>query len=380
MDGRARYGAVRGTGLAEAGRTSLKANRSMSTEILPTRDAFGCHEDRRTIRRSHGLRSLGLALGAVMVGWVLHRIGAPASVWVLWFLHGMIWPHVVRWILHRSENPVADDRRCFMADTAMGGVWIALMQFNLLPSVILATTYAMTLIAIGGGGLLVRGFVLMALACAVTAVAGGLAFAPTTDMGELLASLPLLVVFPATLSIVIYRLHDHVRRQNLMLLRVSSVDSLSGLLNRRRWEEAVNAAMAHPRTDTTAMLLIDIDHFKRVNDQHGHAAGDEVIRRLGAIIRSNLRENDLAGRYGGDEFGVMLDGADEAAAELVAERIRSSVACTLLEHVPGMRCSVSIGIAHSAGGFRTAGAWMEEADAALYRAKLAGRNRFVVAN
>lgn len=351
----------------------------MPTDAMPICGSLGHDELRRVIQRSHGLRTLGLALGALMVGSVLYQLDAPFSVWVLWFLHGLIWPHAVRVILRHSDKPIDDDERCYMVDAAMGGVWVALMQFNLLPCVVLVTSYSMALTAVGGGKLLRRGFLLMTVAGVVSAVADGLAFAPLTSMTELLASIPLLVLFPATISIVLYRLTQRVRRQNRLLLRMSSIDCLSGLLNRRYWEEAVDAALARRRTGTAAMLLIDIDHYKRVNDQHGHAAGDEVIRRLGAIIRSNLRENDLAGRYGGDEFGVMLDGADAAASETVAERIRSGIACSLLDNLPGVRCTVSIGVAQGGPEFRNAAAWMKEADAALYRAKLAGRNRFVVA-
>lgn len=351
----------------------------MSTDTVTLPDARGPDEVRRVIRRSHGLRTLGLALGTIMVGCVLYRLDVPWSVWVLLGLHGLAWPHLVRLVLERSEQPVEDDERCFMVDTAMGGVWIALMQFNLLPMVVTVTMFGMALVAIGGAGKLLRGLGLIALTCAVTSVADGLAFQPRTSMPEMLASIPLLVLFPATLSIIVYRLTQRVHAQNRLLLRMSSVDSLSGLLNRRYWEEAVNAAMVRRRTGTAAMLLIDIDHFKHVNDQHGHAAGDELIRRLGAIIRDNLREDDLAGRYGGDEFGVMLDGADAAATARVAERIRSSVACSLLEQLPGLHCTVSIGVAQGHAGARNAAEWVERADAALYRAKLAGRNQSVAA-
>ncbi|MGH8257977.1 MAG: diguanylate cyclase [Steroidobacteraceae bacterium] len=351
----------------------------MSIDAMPIREPLGPDEMRRLIRRSHGLRTLGLVLGTVMVGSVLYKHGATLPVWILLCLHGLVWSHVVRLILHRSARPLETDERCFMLDTAMGGVWIALMQFNLLPSVVLVTAYSMALIAVDGGKLLVRGLALMVLACAVTAIAGGFAFAPRTDTLELLASVPLLVLFPATLSIIVHRLAQRVQRQNRLLLRMSSIDSLSGLLNRRYWEEAVNAALRRDGSADAAMLLIDIDHFKRVNDQYGHAAGDELVRRLGAIVRNNLRQGDLAGRYGGDEFAVMLADADALATERVAERIRSGIACSLLGNVPGMHCTVSIGVAQGRADLRTAAEWLEEADAALYRAKLAGRNRFVTA-
>ena len=352
----------------------------MTIDALPVADTAALEGAQRIVRRSHGLRTLGMALGAVMVGTVLYGRGAPEPVWVMLAVYSLAWPHAAWLILRRSAEPVARDQQFFVCDAAMGGVWIALMQFNLLPSALLATMFAITLIAVDGRWLLLRGMTTMAVACCVAAVANGLAFAPATSIVELLASLPLLVVFPMTLGAIMRGLARRVRAQNHQLLRLSSTDSLSGLLNRSQWEGAVNAALVRHCCDDAVMLLIDIDQFKRVNDQHGHTTGDEVVKKVGAIIRGSLRDGDLAGRYGGDEFGLVLCGVDMHAAATVAERIRSNVACSLFERAPGLRCTLSIGLAPGRFGMGDAREWVKDADAALYRAKLAGRNRFVVAN
>lgn len=350
----------------------------MTDDVFPVQGFHAADASRRVVRRSHGLRTLGLALGAIMVGTVLWRLGAPASVWVMLGVYTLVWPQVAWLVLRRQAKPVELDRRLFLGDAAMGGVWIALMQFNLLPSVVLATMYAITLIAVDGRWMLARGLGLMALTCCVATVANGLSLALDTSVPEVLASVPLLVVFPVTLSAITRGLARRVRAQNQQLLRISSTDSLSGLLNRSHWEAAVNAALVRHCCDDAVMLMIDIDQFKRVNDQHGHTAGDEVVRRIGEIIRASLREGDLAGRYGGDEFGVVLCGAGVHAAATVAERIRSSAACTLFERAPGLRCTLSIGLS-PLPATRDTREWVKAADGALYRAKLAGRNRFVVA-
>ncbi|MGH8118780.1 MAG: diguanylate cyclase [Rhodanobacteraceae bacterium] len=351
----------------------------MSLDVLPTFDATTGDDARRIARRSHLLRTLGLGLGSLMVGAVLYRHGAPAPAWVLLGLHGLVWPHAACWMARRSARPLALDERCFMGDAAMGGVWIALMQFNLLPSVLLATMFAIALVAIDGSRLLWRGMALLVLACGVAGVANGAAFAPATDTFDLLASLPLLVVFPITLGVITHRLASRVRSQNRELLRMSSIDSLSGLLNRSHWEDAVNAALTRHCCGDAVMLLIDIDHFKHVNDQYGHTIGDEVVRKVGAVIRGSLREGDLAGRYGGDEFAVVLCGLGLHAATAVAERIRAGVACSLVERAPGLRCTLSIGLARNAAAIRSAREWVKDADVAMYRAKLAGRNQFAIA-
>lgn len=330
--------------------------------------------------RSHQLRTLGLGLGAVMVGGVLYRVDAPVWVWLLVALHGFAWPHIACRISRRSADPIALDRRFFMGDAALGGLFVAMMQFNLLPSVLLATAYGVGLITLYGVQLQVRCLLALVLACGITTVANGLAFAPTTDMLEILASLPLLVIFPITLGAATFALARRVRGQNRQLIQMSSIDNLSGLLNRNHWEDAVDAALTHHACRDAVMLLIDIDCFKGVNDQHGHTVGDDVIRRVGAVISSSVRDGDLAGRYGGDEFAVVLYDVNMRVAAAVAERIRSGVASSPIERVPDLHCTLSIGLAHCQATTRTAREWVNDADDALYRAKQAGRNRLVIEN
>ncbi|HEV7490555.1 MAG TPA: GGDEF domain-containing protein, partial [Rhodanobacteraceae bacterium] len=125
----------------------------------------------------------------------------------------------------------------------------------------------------------------------------------------------------------------------------------------------------------TALLMVDIDRFKEINDHYGHLAGDEVIRTAAAIIQSCIREIDVPGRYGGDEFGVMLAHTGTHAAVVAAERIRQRVAETEFERAPGVRCTLSIGIAAASRGMEDVHAWISQADAALYQAKTLGRNQ-----
>jgi diguanylate cyclase (GGDEF)-like protein len=128
------------------------------------------------------------------------------------------------------------------------------------------------------------------------------------------------------------------------------------------------------------VLLIDVDNFKTINDRWGHAAGDEVLRRLGTILRTTVRLPDLPARYGGEEFVVILSSADIAAAHPIAERIRNRVADVRIEGFgPQIQLTCSIGVATS----DTLGVWGEhliaQADAAVYAAKRSGRNRVQVA-
>ena len=160
-------------------------------------------------------------------------------------------------------------------------------------------------------------------------------------------------------------------------------DPLTGLHNRRYFEETAgrDAARAVRTGEPLAILVIDIDHFKTVNDQHGHAAGDLVLRLLAEILTAGVRDSDLVCRIGGDEFVVLLPGAAMAAACERAEAVRSEFAAAPIASRDGaeIRSTVSVGVTvfHRQGESNEAA--LGRADGALYEAKRAGRNRVVAA-
>lgn len=165
---------------------------------------------------------------------------------------------------------------------------------------------------------------------------------------------------------------------NLQLLREARQDPLSGLMNRRgldEFEQRVDEG-GFPRHLEYTVLVLDVDHFKAINDGHGHAVGDEVIRALGAIICSSVRGEDLAFRLGGEEFGVVMPGAGTEAAQRVAERVRAR--CASGEETP-LAFRLSGGIASGRVGEGPLSEVLERADRALYRAKRGGRDRVELA-
>jgi two-component system cell cycle response regulator len=172
-------------------------------------------------------------------------------------------------------------------------------------------------------------------------------------------------------------------RQNLdYSLELAITDELTGLNNRRYMESQLGPLVDRAAVggDGVAALMIDIDHFKKINDAHGHDVGDEVLREFAARLASNVRAIDLPCRYGGEEFTVIMPGADLAAAEKVAERIRLHVAGTPFRVAGGaelLGVTISIGVAACSGSGDTPEALIKRADAALYAAKSAGRNRVI---
>ncbi len=167
------------------------------------------------------------------------------------------------------------------------------------------------------------------------------------------------------------RLFDDVRRQAM-------TDSLSGLLNQRYFREKVDRELDRSRRTGRpfALALLDVDDFKRVNDEHGHVAGDQVIASIGEVLRSHVRSIDAAARFGGDEFAMILSEADAAHGARVAEDVRVD----LLERKPaGLDVSLSIGVVGWHPGLRDWRDTVGAADVALYRAKALGKGRVVVA-
>ncbi|WP_235890680.1 GGDEF domain-containing protein [Martelella alba] len=156
-------------------------------------------------------------------------------------------------------------------------------------------------------------------------------------------------------------------------------DHLTGVLNRAGFERAVHRFFAQPDTATTALILLDLDDFKAINDTRGHPAGDAVLRLFGRILSSQSRSMDIVGRLGGDEFAIVAPGLDARAAVAMAERIRRQFAASVVPGIDsGVRlsCSIGVGDLEADAGFD---ALYRLADQALYEAKRIGRDRVVSA-
>lgn len=169
-----------------------------------------------------------------------------------------------------------------------------------------------------------------------------------------------------------------LQRANLQLQKLSSTDGLTGLYNRGHWEDLLKLEYArHSRYGAVSSLVMcDIDHFKHVNDTYGHQAGDKVIELVSQLIRTHVRDADIAGRYGGEEFAVLLPDTDKAGAKVFCERLRQAVEEGEVEHEGHkIRCTISLGAADLSRPTTEYKTLIEWADRALYQAKKNGRNQ-----
>ncbi|MBY4675800.1 GGDEF domain-containing protein [Marinobacterium arenosum] len=189
------------------------------------------------------------------------------------------------------------------------------------------------------------------------------------------------------IGILVYDVTDialgklQLQQANAQLKALSRQDGLTGLYNRAYWEQCLDLEFSRfaRRQVASSLVLLDIDHFKAINDNYGHPAGDEVIRQLAALLTRLARRTDIVGRYGGEEFGVLLVDTGSVNAEIYCERLRRAAEALEVEH-GGQRISftISLGVAELTSEACGPAEWIEQADRALYRSKQAGRNRFTV--
>ncbi len=181
------------------------------------------------------------------------------------------------------------------------------------------------------------------------------------------AAVSLLILGGAALTNTLWR-----RPETEELEALAWSDGLTGLANRRRLDHDLEA---NRTSGPTSVIMVDVDHFKGVNDQYGHQAGDDILKRLGTVFAHHVRSDDIVYRYGGEEFCVLLPGADVDEAQCVADRIVEAARGINLPN--GANLTVSVGIAGAEGDELSSA--IEHADRALYLAKQQGRDRAVLA-
>ena len=194
-----------------------------------------------------------------------------------------------------------------------------------------------------------------------------------------------ILLLEVTTALLFLMLNSQRLAKNLLqmqgdLEKLAASDMLTGLYNRRKLEEVCTAALTHARVHNrpSALLLIDLDHLKQMNDTFGHPAGDALLNTVVKTIRSQLRDQDILGRLGGGEFVVVLPATPEDAAKTFADQIRQSVQCQpFLWEDQEMAMSISVGVAALSDADCNWQDWLKRADTNLYQAKKGGRNQIV---
>ena len=229
---------------------------------------------------------------------------------------------------------------------------------------------------------------LLALNAAPLAATGAIMWAAELDR-FVVVNAAVFIALAVAVSLLLARVFEASNRRAFALeqelTREARTDSLTGLRNRRALEEVagVEAKRAARTASPLAVIVCDVDHFKQINDRHGHDTGDRVIRAVGELLRAVARESDAIGRWGGEEFLAILPETDIDAAAVLAHRMRKVVADAPMPMPDGAHVTASFGVAAIVPTSEPApGAWsrvLRLADDAMYRAKAAGRNRVALA-
>ncbi|WP_248751496.1 diguanylate cyclase [Pseudomonas sp. MWU15-20650] len=327
--------------------------------------------------RLYKSRVLGLTLGFVCVAFAMYPLHPSLWVWAWMVINAFVWPHLAYQWSRRASNSLRSERRNLLFDSFCGGFWVGAMHFNPLPSVTTLSMMTMNNVAIGGLRFMLAGWVAQALGIGLSLLVLTSAFIAVTTDTQLYACLPILMLYPLALGWICYRQAVTLARHKRELLALSRTDSLSGLLNHGAWKDHLEIEFQRCRRGPAgaAIALIDIDHFKTINDTYGHVTGDIVLRRLSKVLRQNLRATDLAGRYGGDEFCVILPDMPLNRATEVMDALRDRFNALAYAQDPTLRASLSIGLAPYQPSHADSTSWLNDADQALYEAKSGGRNR-----
>jgi diguanylate cyclase len=326
-------------------------------------------------------RMLGSGIGFWAVAAALDASATAWWVWALLVFHGFLWPHVAFVIARRVAVPYLVERRNMILEAAFGGLWVVAMQFNALPTVLLVSMLSMNCIAVGGPSLLRACLAALGASLALFAMVLRPGFSPETTHLQVYACLPMLAVYPIAVGGAAHRLAAQLARHKRAFQDFSRRDSLTQLLNQGAWRTALDDEFTRLSGNGAhaALALLDIDHFKAINDQHGHLIGDDVIKLFGSILHSHTRDTDIAGRIGGDEFGLLFRTADMHQGQVLLARVQQALEAAFLARPDLPAVSMSVGIASFEPRFASLEDWIRASDKALYAAKRKGRNQIVAA-
>lgn len=351
------------------------------------------------VRMNHLNRTTSWWIGFAIFALHFRVTGQDTITWLLMLLQFLVYPHVVYAVARFSRDPLGVELNNLRLDDFCFGLWAAWLGFPLWISYLLVICGCINLAAFRGFRGALEAVALSALGAAVSAGVFGVRFKPDTSMPVTALSMACLTIYlllfargayrrAVTLSETRYKLRqselalqgqlEAVQALQAQLQEQANRDALTGLYNRRYLNDALQREF--DRSTQTgcplSVLLLDIDHFKQINDRFGHSTGDRVLQNVAALLAQDMDPGGTAFRYGGEEFLILLPrmGSSEAWGRAECYRTRVPVSVVVNEE-RGNPVTLSIGIASTADGAESPQQLIDRADDALYQAKLGGRDR-----
>ena len=331
---------------------------------------------RAKLPRMVGLAGLFLPMAGVMVSQPVNGLW-----WLALVLWAFVWPHLAWQRAHRSNDPRACELNNLKADAIFAGIWIGIIGVNIMPSTVMAMMIGVNLMGAGGPKLCWAGLILLVMTSLATLQITGTSLLLTSAPLEWWLSLPVILIYPVLFAWGCHKTSNRLVAQKRRLQVMSTRDGMTGVYNRRHWEILLRNEYDNCRRHKlhSALLLIDLDHFKTINDTYGHDVGDEAIITLTRYLQLTLRGSDVIGRFGGDEFAVIMHGATAESAIAAMSRVHARLAACRMPCAPQVVLHISVGVAPLTEEMGHYSEWLKAADMALYKAKNAGRNRTEVA-
>ncbi|WP_017348691.1 diguanylate cyclase [Pantoea sp. A4] len=329
----------------------------------------------RFVRRMFVMRQLGTFLCFLPILSVLLEAGQSRALCALLFINAWVWPWLAYRMALRSRDPTGREKLNLTLDAAFGGLWVAVMAISPVPSLVIIAVLVADRYAAGGMTQLIAAMQAFLLAFVLMWLVEGMPIHLGFSARTVWLTLPLATFYMLVLSVVSYNLTLNLRKKNRELERIALMDPGLQIPNRRLFERRLESEYLRTRRGETAawLMMIDVDHFKRVNDTFGHEAGDFLLSEISALLRNQVGMEDIPARFGGDELVVIVRDANEVTISLLAQTLSKRINELRLPASTDFYCTVSIGIA-PAQSAASLSEWLRHADDALYEVKRAGRN------
>jgi len=321
------------------------------------------------------MRQLGTILCFYPILSVLMESGRGLIPCALLFINAFIWPYAAWRIALASDDPTGRERASLTLDAAFGGAWVAMMAISPMPSFVIMAILVADRYAAGGWAQLSAALQAFLIAFMLVWTLEGMPLTMSFSMRTVWLTLPLATFYLLALSVVSYNLTLSLRMKNRELERIALMDPGLKIPNRRLFERRLESEFLRTRRGESSayLMLIDVDHFKAVNDSFGHEAGDFLLAEISALLRDGVGLEDIPARFGGDELCVIVRDAQDAGIVAMAQTLKARIAQLRLPASADFFCTVSIGIA-PASQADSIHHWLRHADDALYQVKRGGRN------
>ncbi|MFT4438698.1 putative bifunctional diguanylate cyclase/phosphodiesterase [Caballeronia sp. 15715] len=283
----------------------------------------------------------------------------------------LLWPHLAYMVARRSMDPVSAERRNLLIDSIFAGAVVALLNFRLVPSMIVLLSVAMNSIAVGGIRRMFWGCIASALGAIVGIGLFGGHVTGVTEPYSTLAMLPMMVFYPLFIGKFAHDASTRLADKTRQLKALSELDALTGLLNRTTFIASLDRLLraCTGKTTVVGIIFIDLDNFKVINDSLGHKTGDRVLTRLSGRLMRISEQGGLICRYGGDEFVAAVQVASAKDLSFIATKIISDMSRDVSIDGTRLKLGASVGISVFPENAVDATSLITRADAAMYRAK-----------